>query len=105
MNNTFQITDTAKKQIIYLLKNEPKGSFFRVSVEGGGCSGFKYNFSVDNNKTSSDILIDNVLIDETSLNFLKNSTLDHEENLMTKSFRIKNPDAKASCGCGISFSI
>ena len=47
--NTFQITENAKKQIAKLLKKEPKGSFFRVSVEGGGCSGFKYNFSIDNN--------------------------------------------------------
>ena len=103
--NTLQITENAKKQITKLLLNEPKGSFFRVSVEGGGCSGFKYNFSIDNNSNPNDILIGKVLIDKTSHEFIKNSKLDYEENLMSKSFRISNPDATASCGCGISFSI
>jgi len=103
--NTLEITENAKKQIAKLLINEPKGSFFRVLVEGGGCSGFKYNFSIDNTINEDDIKVDMVIIDKTSNNFLKNSKLDFEENLMSKSFRILNPDAKASCGCGISFSI
>ena len=98
--NTLEITENAKKQIAKLLINEPKGSFFRVLVEGGGCSGFKYNFSIDNIINEDDIKVDKVIIDKTSNNFL-----DFEENLMSKSFRILNPDAKASCGCGISFSI
>lgn len=105
MTNTIEITENAKKQIVKLLLNEPKGSFFRVSVEGGGCSGFKYNFSIDNKSNKNDILIDQILIDKTSHEFIKNSKLDYEQNLMSESFRITNPDAKASCGCGISFSI
>ena len=105
MTNTLEITENAKKQIVKLLLNEPKGSFFRVSVEGGGCSGFKYNFSIDSSSNKDDILIDNVLIDNISHGFLKNSKLDFEQNLMSKSFRIINPDAITSCGCGISFSI
>ena len=105
MTNTIEITENAKKQIVKLLLNEPKGSFFRVSVEGGGCSGFKYNFSIDNKSNKNDILIDQVLIDKTSHEFIKNSKLDYEQNLMSESFRITNPDAKAWCGCGISFSI
>tara|TARA_B100000963_G_scaffold356030_1_gene375395 strand:- start:1994 stop:2308 length:315 start_codon:yes stop_codon:yes gene_type:complete len=103
--NTLQITENAKNQIAKLLLNEPKGSFFRVSVTGGGCSGFKYSFSIDNNSSINDISIGEVLIDKTSHEFIKNSKLDYEENLMGRSFRIHNPDAKASCGCGISFSI
>ena len=103
--NTLEITENAKKQIAKLLLNEPKGSFFRVSVEGGGCSGFKYNFSIDNKSNENDILIGQILIDKISLEFIKNSKLDYEQNLMSESFRITNPDAKASCGCGISFSI
>ena len=103
--NTLQITENAKNQIAKLLINEPKGSFFRVSVTGGGCSGFKYSFSIDNNLNANDILIGKVLVDKTSHEFIKNSKLDYEENLMGKSFRINNPDAKASCGCGISFSV
>ena len=65
MTNTIEITENAKKQIVKLLLNEPKGSFFRVSVEGGGCSGFKYNFSIDNKSNKNDILIDQILIDKT----------------------------------------
>ena len=103
--NTLQITENAKKQIAKLLNNEPKGSFFRVSVTGGGCSGFKYNFSIDSRSNIEDIMIGEVLIDKISHEFIKNSKLDYEENLMSKSFRINNPDAKASCGCGISFSL
>ena len=103
--STLEITENAKKQIAKLLTKEPKGSYFRVSVEGGGCSGFKYNFSIDDNSNTNDILIGQVLIDKTSHEFIKNSKLDYEQNLMSESFRISNPDATASCGCGISFSI
>ncbi len=105
MTNKLQITENAKKQIAKLLLKEAKGSYFRVSVEGGGCSGFKYNFSIDKKINKNDLQLYNVLIDSVSHEFIKNSKLDYEQNLMSKSFRIINPDAKASCGCGISFSI
>ena len=87
------------------MKKSQKDLFFRVSVEGGGCSGFKYNFTIDNKTNDKDLQIQQVVIDDTSHNFLKNSKLDYEQNLMSKSFRVINPDAKASCGCGISFSL
>ena len=105
MTTTFEITENAKKQIAKLLINESKGSFFRVAVEGGGCSGFKYNFKIVNHSDENDIFLGNIVVDKISHNFIKNSKLDYEENLMSKSFRIINPDAKTSCGCGISFSI
>ena len=105
MKNTLEITENAKKQIAKLLINESKGSFFRVAVEGGGCSGFKYNFRIVNRSDENDIFLGNVVVDKISHDFIKNSKLDYEENLMSKSFRIINPDAKTSCGCGISFSI
>ena len=105
MTNTLEISENAKKQIAKLLSNEPEGSFFRVSVEGGGCSGFKYNFLIDKKIEGNDILVGQVIVDEISHNFIKNSKLDYEQSLISKSFRIINPDAKASCGCGISFSI
>ena len=105
MTSTIEITENAKKQIAKLLEKEPKGSFFRVSVEGGGCSGFKYNFSIDSKISDKDLKIQQIVIDNISHDFLKNSKLDYEQNLMSKSFRIINPHAKASCGCGISFSI
>ena len=105
MKNTLEITENAKKQIAKLLINESKGSFFRVAVEGGGCSGFKYNFKIVNHSDENDIILGNIVVDKISHDFIKNSKLDYEENLMSKSFRIINPDAKTSCGCGISFSI
>ena len=105
MTSTIEITENAKKQIAKLLEKEPNGSFFRVSVEGGGCSGFKYKFSIDNKINDKDLKINQIIIDNISHDFLKNSKLDYDQNLMSKSFRIINPDAKASCGCGISFSI
>ena len=73
--NTLEITENAKKQIAKLLINEPKGYFFRVLVEGGGCSGFKYNFTIDNKTGDKDLQIQQVVIDDTSHNFLKNSKL------------------------------
>lgn len=105
MTNTLEISENAKKQIAKQLSNEPEGSFFRISVEGGGCSGFKYNFLIDKKIEENDITVGQVIVDEISHNFIKNSKLDYDQNLMSKSFRIINPDAKASCGCGISFSI
>tara|TARA_B100000963_G_scaffold360477_1_gene391499 strand:- start:4758 stop:5075 length:318 start_codon:yes stop_codon:yes gene_type:complete len=105
MTNTLEITENATKQIAKLLEKEAKGSFFRVKVEGGGCSGFKYNFSIDDKINETDLKIQQIVVDRLSHDFLKNSKLDFEQNLMSKSFRIVNPDAKASCGCGISFSI
>ena len=104
--NTLQITENAKKQIAKLLLNETKGSFFSSFWSQEVVAlGFKYSFSIDNNSNTNDILVGKVIIDKTSHEFIKNSKLDYEENLMGKSFRINNPDAKASCGCGISFSI
>ena len=93
------------RRLAKLLINESKGSFFRVAVEGGGCSGFKYNFKIVNHSDENDIFLGNIVVDKVSHDFIKNSKLDYEENLMSKSFRIINPDAKTSCGCGISFSI
>ena len=104
MEKKINFTSQALNQINKIAVGDDK-KFFRITVQGGGCSGFKYNFSIDNNSNSNDMLIGKVLIDKTSHEFIKNSKLDFEENLMGKSFRISNPDATASCGCGISFSI
>ena len=95
------LTENAKNYLSSIAKDD----YITLGVNGGGCSGFKYSFSIDNNSNTNDILVGNVLIDKTSHEFIKNSKLDYEENLMGKSFRINKPDAKASCGCGISFSI
>jgi iron-sulfur cluster assembly accessory protein len=81
----------------------------RVSVEGGGCSGFQYKFDMDRAQASDDVLIRRdgaaVLIDPVSLNYLAGSEIDFVDDLIGASFRINNPQAKASCGCGTSFSL
>ena len=101
------ITENAvqKAKEIRRRMGKPEDWPLHIGLQGGGCSGFKYSFSIDNNLNANDILIGKVLVDKTSHEFIKNSKLDYEENLMGKSFRINNPDAIASCGCGISFSV
>jgi iron-sulfur cluster insertion protein len=99
------ITPGADKQILGILAKEPSGSLFRVAVQGGGCSGFKYIFSIDKNKKQEDHLFGHVIIDDKSLELINKSILDYEDNLISKSFKIKNPNVSSSCGCGISFSI
>ena len=82
---------------------------FRIAVNGGGCSGFQYEFSFDGARADDDVLIERdgarVLIDQASLEFLGGSEVDFVEGLMGSQFEIKNPNAKSSCGCGTSFSV
>jgi len=105
MQINIEIDERAKREICNLLSDETEGSFFRISVEGGGCSGFKYNFTIDSKIQEDDIKSNNLVIDKTSLEFLAGSTLEYHDTLIEKSFKIKNPKAKSSCGCGTSFSI
>ena len=104
MNTNIEISKKAKEEINKLLQNEKNGSFFRISVEGGGCSGFKYNFSIDEHLNLEDKKFDNVIIDPISLEYIKGSILEYNDTLIEKSFKISNPNAKSSCGCGTSFS-
>jgi iron-sulfur cluster assembly accessory protein len=103
------VTERAARQISAILHREPPGTMLRVSVEGGGCSGFQYKFDVDSNRTDDDIVIARdgatVLIDPLSLGYLAGSEIDFVDDLIGASFRINNPQAKASCGCGTSFSL
>ena len=103
--NTLQITENAKKQIAKLLHNEPKGSFFRVSVTGGGCSGFKYNFGFDSKSSGDDVIFGKTIIDKSSLDIISGSVVDFKKEMIGESFVIENPKATASCGCGLSFSV
>ena len=80
------------------------GTFFRISVKGGGCSGFKYDFTFDKEINNDDVKQKNIVIDKTSLDMLKGSKVDFSEELIGSSFKISNPKTKSSCGCGISFS-
>ena len=105
MNKEIKFTDKAIKQINNLLVQKAKGSFFRIAIKGGGCSGFQYDFSFDNNAEQDDIVFNNVLIDKKSAELLNGSEVDYVSELIGESFKITNPQSKSSCGCGVSFSL
>ena len=94
----------AVERINQLLTKKPSGTFFRIAVKGGGCSGFKYDFTFDNKIDDNDLKHENVVIDKSSLKMLKGSKVDFSQELIGSSFKISNPKTKSSCGCGISFS-
>ena len=94
----------AVEKINQLISKKPLGTFFRISVKGGGCSGFKYDFTFDNKIDKEDSKHENIVIDRSSLDMLKGSDIDFSEELIGSSFKISNPKTKSSCGCGISFS-
>jgi len=105
MIKEIKFTDNAIKQINYLLSTKDKGSFFRIAIKGGGCSGFQYDFSFDKEPQGEDIKYQNILIDKTSADLLKGSKIDYVQELIGNSFKISNPQTKSSCGCGVSFSL
>ncbi len=104
-----RVSANAAKRIATLAAAEGPGAMFRIAVNGGGCSGFQYEFSFDGARADDDVLIERdgarVLIDQASLEFLGGSEVDFIEGLMGSHFEIKNPNAKSSCGCGTSFSV
>ena len=104
MEKKLEFTDRAKNQIEKITKSEEK-KYFRISVQGGGCSGFKYNFSFDDKIEKDDILFNKTLIDKQSLDIIAGSTVDFKQEMIGESFTINNPKASASCGCGLSFSV
>ena len=105
MIKEIKFTDKALKQIESLLSKKDKGSFFRIAIKGGGCSGFQYEFTFDKIKTKDDLYFENILIDKTSANLLKGSEVDYVTELIGEQFKITNPQTKSSCGCGVSFSL
>ena len=105
MIKEIKFTDKAIKQINLLLSKKDKGSFFRIAIKGGGCSGFKYDFSFDKNPKDDDLKFNNILIDKASADLLKGSEVDYASELIGDSFKISNPQSKSSCGCGVSFSL
>jgi iron-sulfur cluster assembly accessory protein len=104
-----ELTDAAANRISAILARETGKNALRVSVEGGGCSGFSYKFDLVGERNGDDIAVEKngatVLIDELSLIYMGGSVIDFVDDLMGQSFQIKNPNAVASCGCGTSFSI
>ncbi len=105
MIKEINFTDKAVERINQLLSKKPLGTFFRIAVKGGGCSGFKYDFSFDNKVEKDDSKHKNILIDKASLEMLKGSQVDFLQELIGDSFKISNPKTKSSCGCGVSFSL
>jgi iron-sulfur cluster insertion protein len=104
------ITDSAAQRIAALkAQEEAEGSFLRIAVSGGGCSGFQYGLSFDEETNADDVVFEHggvrVVIDDVSLDLLNGAEVDFVEDLMGASFQIRNPNAASSCGCGNSFSI
>jgi len=109
MNANVTLSDAAAKRISEIVGAEAGKQALRVSVEGGGCSGFSYKFNLADSAADDDVVVANgnakVLIDSLSLVYMEGSEIDFVDNLLGQSFQIKNPNAVASCGCGTSFSI
>jgi len=104
MINEINFSEEAVEKINQLLTKKPAGTFFRIAVKGGGCSGFKYDFSFDKEIDQNDLKHKNIVIDKSSLEMLKGSKVDFTNELIGSSFKIINPKTKSSCGCGVSFS-
>ena len=102
------VTPRAAKRIREITAGDSTAAF-RVAVNGGGCSGFQYEFNIVKDRSADDLAIEQdgatVLVDNVSMIYLTGSTLDFEDNLMGQSFKVQNPQAKSSCGCGVSFSL
>jgi iron-sulfur cluster insertion protein len=105
----FSVSESAARRIAVLASKEAKPVMMRVAVLGGGCSGFQYNFSFEEQRNEDDLLIEHngakVVVDSTSMELLKGSELDYVEEMVGSSFQVKNPNATSSCGCGNSFSV
>lgn len=104
------LTDSAAQRIAFLLREENQpGLFLRISVTGGGCSGFQYNFDFDREPQDDDFVIEQagavVRIDGVSLDLVGGSVVDYVEDMLSASFQVKNPNATSSCGCGSSFAV
>ena len=104
-----EVTDAAARRVAKILAAETGKTALRVSVEGGGCSGFSYKFDLVEGSNDDDVAIEKdgamVLIDEMSMVYMGGSVIDFVDDLMGQSFQIRNPNAVASCGCGTSFSV
>ena len=103
------VSARAAKRIAEILKAESEATMLRVAVTGGGCSGFRYNFALDEVKADDDLVLERdgavVLIDSMSLDFLRGAEIDFVDDLIGAAFKINNPNAQSSCGCGTSFSV
>ncbi len=104
MEKKLNFTNQALNQINKIAVGKDK-KYFRITVQGGGCSGFKYSFGFDSKTNEDDIIFDKTIIDKSSLEIISGSLVDFKKEMIGESFVIENPKATASCGCGLSFSI
>ena len=104
MEKKLNFTDQALNQINLITKGDEK-KYFRITVQGGGCSGFKYNFGFDTKSNGDDVVFGKAIIDKSSLDIISGSVVDFKKEMIGESFVIDNPQATASCGCGLSFSV
>ena len=100
-----EFTQSALKQIEKIVLENDPDKYFRISVKGGGCSGFKYSFTFDNKIEKDDHLFNKTIIDKNSLDIINGSIIDYKQEMVGSSFVINNPKASSSCGCGLSFSV
>jgi len=109
MTASVTMTERAARRVGEILKSEPAGSMLRVSVAGGGCSGFQYKFDFERTRADDDLVLARegavVLIDPLSLQYMAGAEIDYVDDLIGASFKVKNPIATASCGCGTSFTV
>jgi iron-sulfur cluster assembly accessory protein len=110
LENPVTVSARAARRIAEILKAEPaQPAMLRVAVTGGGCSGFQYNFAIDDSRTDEDLVIERdgavVLVDPMSLEFLAGAEIDFVDDLIGAAFKVNNPNATSSCGCGTSFSV
>ena len=105
MIKDINFTEKAVEKINQLVSKKKPGTLFRIAVKGGGCSGFKYNFTFDDKIKKDDHVFDKTVIDKTSLDIISGSVVDYKKEMVGSSFVINNPKASSSCGCGLSFSV
>jgi iron-sulfur cluster assembly accessory protein len=109
MDSAVMLTERAARRIGQILQREPAGSMMRVSVEGGGCSGFQYKFDLVGAKADDDLVLGRdgatVLVDPVSAKYMAGAEIDYVDDLIGSAFKINNPVATSSCGCGTSFSV
>jgi iron-sulfur cluster assembly accessory protein len=103
------VSESAVRRVAQILAKEPSGSLLRVAVKGGGCSGFQYAFDIETSRAPDDLVIERdgavIAVDPVSLDFLKGAKIDFVDDLIGRAFKIDNPNAVSSCGCGTSFSV
>jgi len=100
------VTESARKQIDEILMDDVSMKYVRAFISGGGCSGFNYGFTLEEEKQEDDLVIDNLIVDAMSMQYFDNATIDFtSDKLKGSQFVISNPNAKSTCGCGSSFSV